>query len=70
MIRELAERLRKRQISCVELVQTALDALKRDKLNAVITPMEEQALETAVERDKDLATGMDRGPLHGIPLST
>lgn len=69
MIRRIAERLRRRQTSCVELVETALEALKRDKLNAVITPMEEHAIETAVQRDKELAAGMDRGLLHGIPLA-
>ncbi|HWF48875.1 MAG TPA: amidase, partial [Bryobacteraceae bacterium] len=69
MIRQLAEQLRKGQTSCVELVQTAIDALKRDKLNAVITLMEEQAIAAAVERDKELAAGIDRGLLHGIPLA-
>ena len=69
MIRELAERLRQGKVSCVELVETALDALERDKLNAVITLMKDQAIEAAVERDKELAAGMDRGLLHGIPLA-
>ncbi|HEX4232060.1 MAG TPA: amidase [Bryobacteraceae bacterium] len=69
MIRQLAEQLRKGETSCVELVETAIDALKRDKLNAVITLMEEHAIETAMERDKELAAGVDRGMLHGIPLA-
>lgn len=69
MIRDLANRLRKGQTSCIELVTAAIDALKRDELNAVITIMEEQATAAAVERDKELAAGMDRGLLHGIPLA-
>jgi aspartyl-tRNA(Asn)/glutamyl-tRNA(Gln) amidotransferase subunit A len=69
MIRQLTEQLRKRQTSCLALVETAIAALKRDKLNAVITLMEEDAIKTAVERDKELAAGMDRGLLHGIPLA-
>jgi aspartyl-tRNA(Asn)/glutamyl-tRNA(Gln) amidotransferase subunit A len=69
MIRQLAEQLRKGQTSCLELVETAIIALKRDKLNAVIALMEKRAIAAAVERDKELAVGHDRGLLHGIPLA-
>ncbi|HEX4810044.1 MAG TPA: amidase [Bryobacteraceae bacterium] len=69
MIREQAARLRAGSTSCVELTEQALEALKRDQLNAVITLMEDRALEAAVERDKELARGMDRGLFHGIPLA-
>ena len=69
MIRQLAERLRRRETSCVELATTAINALKQNKLNAVITLMEEHAIEVARERDKELAAGIDRGLLHGIPLA-
>ncbi|MGC2658185.1 MAG: amidase [Bryobacteraceae bacterium] len=69
MIRQLAERLRRREISCVELATAAINALKQNKLNAVITLMEEHAIEVARERDKELAAGIDRGLLHGIPLA-
>src|SRR6185436_1825491 len=37
------------------------------KLNAVVTVTRPLALEQAVAADRDLAAGIDRGPLHGIP---
>jgi len=39
------------------------------KLNAFITVTGETALQEADERDRELADGIDRGPLHGIPIA-
>ena len=41
----------------------ALDA----KVNAFILPTPERALAAADEADRELASGQDRGPLHGVP---
>jgi aspartyl-tRNA(Asn)/glutamyl-tRNA(Gln) amidotransferase subunit A len=69
-IRELGQRLRRREISCVELInQTLADIKNRDLFNCLITVTEEQALADARERDRELAEGQDRGPLHGVPIA-
>jgi aspartyl-tRNA(Asn)/glutamyl-tRNA(Gln) amidotransferase subunit A len=69
-IRELETRLRRREISCVELIrQTVADIKTRDTFCTLITLTEEQALAEARERDRELAQGEDRGPLHGVPIA-
>jgi len=70
-IREIGRRLRTREISCLDLIrQTLADIRKRDQVfHSFITLMEEQALLEAAERDRELAAGIDRGPLHGIPIA-
>jgi len=68
-IGELAERLRKRQISSVELTRHFLSRIERfnPALNAFITLTAERALEDAAAADARLAAG-EKGPLLGIPL--
>ena len=69
-IRELGKRIRDRHISCVEVMQETIAAIKAgDKFNSIITATYDQALLTAAERDKELAAGKDRGPFHGIPIA-
>ncbi len=69
-IRELGALLRSRKLSCVELTrQTLADMKTRDVFRTMITVTEEQALAEAALRDEELASGMDRGPLHGIPTA-
>jgi aspartyl-tRNA(Asn)/glutamyl-tRNA(Gln) amidotransferase subunit A len=69
-IRELEKRLRSREVSCVELIeQTFAGIKKRDTFHSLITLSEEQALAEARERDRELAEGRDRGPLHGVPIA-
>jgi Asp-tRNA(Asn)/Glu-tRNA(Gln) amidotransferase A subunit family amidase len=65
----LGRMLRAREISAVDLARHCLDRLERlgPKFNAVVTVLREQALAEAAERDRELAAGKDRGPLHGIP---
>jgi aspartyl-tRNA(Asn)/glutamyl-tRNA(Gln) amidotransferase subunit A len=38
------------------------------RLNAFITVSDDIAVAAAIERDRELRAGRDRGPLHGIPL--
>ena len=68
-IRDAASSLRARKVSCEELVQQALsvEQAKRD-LNCFITLTADQALAEARQLDAELASGRDRGPLHGIPI--
>jgi len=69
-IREAGKRLRSGEISVVELVEQALQAVERDEdLNAFLTVTGDQALQTARLLDRELRNGRDLGPLHGIPVA-
>jgi aspartyl-tRNA(Asn)/glutamyl-tRNA(Gln) amidotransferase subunit A len=70
-LQSLAADLRERRVSSRELVTESLRQIERldSKLNAFLTLTGETALREADERDRDLANGVDRGPLHGIPIA-
>ncbi|MCO6479022.1 MAG: amidase [Phaeodactylibacter sp.] len=69
-IAELSALIRSRQISSVELTEFFLDRLRKHgpTLHCVITLTEERALAQARQMDEELARGLYRGPLHGIPF--
>ena len=64
-----AAALRRGDCTAVELAQFFLDRLERlgPVLNAVVTLTRDRALREAERADAELARGVDRGPLHGIP---
>lgn len=68
-VEELGASLRDDEFTVTELTTAYLDRLERigPDLNAVVTVTRDRALETAAERDEELAAGDVRGPLHGIP---
>jgi aspartyl-tRNA(Asn)/glutamyl-tRNA(Gln) amidotransferase subunit A len=68
-IEEAAASLRARKTSSVELVQESLRIIREEqpRVNAFITITEDLALQRARQADDELARGVDRGPLHGIP---
>jgi aspartyl-tRNA(Asn)/glutamyl-tRNA(Gln) amidotransferase subunit A len=68
-VRELAEAVRARQVSPVELAEASLDRLERlgPRYNAVVTVTRERALTEARRAEGEIAAGQWRGPLHGIP---
>jgi aspartyl-tRNA(Asn)/glutamyl-tRNA(Gln) amidotransferase subunit A len=70
-IGEFGRRLRARQISAAEMTAECLRRIEIDnaRLNAFITVMKADAEEQAREADRELASGIDRGPLHGVPVS-
>jgi aspartyl-tRNA(Asn)/glutamyl-tRNA(Gln) amidotransferase subunit A len=70
-IAEMAAALRGRRLSSVEAVQDAVRAARRlqPRLNAFLTLTQEAALAQAAARDRELAEGRDRGPLHGVPIA-
>ena len=70
-ISQAAARLRAREISALELAEESLRAIHagQPRLNAFITITEDLALEQARRADEELARGIDRGPLHGIPYA-
>ncbi len=67
----LAHALRTRQISSREMIEDSLRKIQHldPKLNAFITVTGDAALALAQKRDDELARGIDRGPLHGIPIA-
>ena len=70
-ISELAPRLRRREISPVEIVRDCLGQIERlnPTLNAFITVMAESALSEARGVEAEILRGEWRGPLHGIPIA-
>ncbi len=69
-IGELAELLKTRQISSVELTNDCLARIENlnPTLNAFITITADSALAQAGAADAEIRRGHWRGPLHGIPL--
>ncbi len=65
----LAELLRTRQATSIEMTRMYLGRLKRynPTLNFVVTLTEELALKQAAAADAEIAAGRYRGPLHGVP---
>ncbi len=68
-ITHLAELIRTRQVSSVELTQIYLERLRRHdpELHAVVTFMDSLALTQAWRADQEIQAGNYLGPLHGIP---
>lgn len=66
----LAELIRGRDVSSVEVVQAHLDriASTNPKINAIVT-LAEGALAQAEAADEAVASGADVGPLHGVPFT-
>jgi len=68
-VTELAELLRTRQVTSVELTTMYLQRLRRydPVLRCVVTFLDDRALDEARRADAELEAGRYRGPLHGIP---
>ncbi|MEX2536902.1 MAG: amidase [Trueperaceae bacterium] len=68
-VTKLAQLLRSGQTSSLELTRLTLDRLRRygPKLRCLVTLTEDMALRQAARADEELASGLDRGALHGIP---
>jgi aspartyl-tRNA(Asn)/glutamyl-tRNA(Gln) amidotransferase subunit A len=67
----MGAQLRGRKRSCVETVQEALKAARESnaRWNVFLAITEAPALRRAAELDRELARGVDRGALHGIPIA-
>jgi aspartyl-tRNA(Asn)/glutamyl-tRNA(Gln) amidotransferase subunit A len=68
-VRELAEAVRARRISPIDLTEVFLERLERlgPRYNAVVTVTRPRALTEARRAEDEIAGGLWRGPLHGIP---
>lgn len=69
-VHQLAELIRTKQITSVELTRFFLERLKKynSKLLFVVNYTEEHALKKAAEVDAEIRAGHYRGVLHGIPF--
>ncbi len=68
-ISELAWLMKNKQVTSMELTRLYLDRLKlfNDSLLCVVSLTEERALKQAALADREIASGLYRGLLHGIP---
>lgn len=66
----LAEALRTRQVSSIEVVDACLARIKKvnPAINAVVH-LTDDARERARQADRELSDGVVRGPLHGVPFT-
>jgi amidase len=67
---ETSERLRRKELSPVDLVRTQLAriAARNPALHAYLAVLAPSALEEARVAEKEIAGGRWRGPLHGVPV--
>ena len=68
---DIGRRIRSRQVSCVEVTQALLDRISQldGQLRSYATITPQMALQRAEEIDLEIARGLDRGPLHGVPIA-
>ncbi len=68
-VRELAEMVRTKRVSSMDLTLMYLERLKRydPALKFLVTLTEERAFAQAKKADDEIAAGKYRGPLHGLP---
>ena len=68
---ELAQRIARRQLSSVEVVDAHLARIEavNPALNAVVRVLADEARASAVKADQRLASGEAIGPLHGVPFT-
>ncbi|MDN4593005.1 amidase [Polycladomyces subterraneus] len=69
-LQTLSDGIRTKEISPLEVTRHLLKWIEvvNPKLNAFITVLYEEALESASQAEKEIVTGNWRGPLHGIPI--
>ena len=67
---DVSRMIRQREISARQVCQALLSRIERldGRLNSFIRVMPESALAQAEVADREIAAGLWRGPLHGIPI--
>lgn len=67
----LARRLRKKELSCVELLEYYFARVDQhnEGLNAIIWQIRDEAMADAKRADAAIAAGDTLGPLHGVPMT-
>ena len=67
----VSDRLRRKRLSSSELTDTALRRIAQldEQYHSYATVLPERALERAKAADAEIARGLWRGPLHGVPIA-
>jgi aspartyl-tRNA(Asn)/glutamyl-tRNA(Gln) amidotransferase subunit A len=68
-IRQAGALFRSRELSPVRLLEEHLERAELDANNCLATVTGAMARDAAQRAERELASGVDRGPLHGIPIS-
>ena len=70
-ITELSQRIRRREISPLEITEECLHRIEKlnPLLNAFISVMADSALAEARAAEDEISRGRWRGPLHGVPIA-
>ena len=70
-IDEIAAALRRKEVSSIEITDALLERIEAldGELHSFITVTAELARHQARQAEKELRSGTDRGPLHGIPIA-
>lgn len=70
-VRETAARLRTGEVGPIELVELVLERIARTdgEVKAYTTVRADDARRDAEDAERELRSGHDRGPLHGLPVS-
>jgi len=68
---ELASLIARKQVSCVEVIDAHLARIEavNPRLNAIVRVLADEARAAAVAADKQVASGAELGPLHGVPIT-
>jgi amidase len=68
---DLAAAIKEGEISCQEAVSSVIERMQETnpELNAVIIDLSGQALEQAQKADDTVQSGVQLGPLHGVPIT-
>ena len=68
---ELADRIRRKEVSPVEAVEAAIEAIEADneRVNAFVYLGFDEARERARAAERALGSGEELGPLHGVPTA-
>ena len=70
-ITEISEEIASKQLSPVDVTSAMLERIEEldGQLKSYATVIAEQAMAAAQEAEREINTGMYRGPLHGIPIA-
>jgi amidase len=69
--KELAQRIRRKEVSCVEVMEAHLAQIERvnPTINAIVTLLPDMGLQQAKMADAAIARGEALGVLHGLPMA-
>ena len=68
---QLSKLIETKEVSPIDATEAYLDRIQEvdGKLNSYITVTGEQALESARRAEQEISIGVNRGPLHGVPMA-